>query len=581
MLIDASHTLPLTHPYIPHPTLSHTQLGVGLVIVFGFLVLQLRLQPCATKDLNNMQAISQISLMLTLFVGLMLVIERYIQHELDLLASGPWGVMDKAQMRIRELNKFIFTYIGIGVNVFTMCAPPLLIVSRIYLGLGTREEMLAKAKTQMKDMKEKMNDMKELTGLASKANAPVPNDDASSKADAPVPNGDANKAQTRFAGTANALVLAGVGTAVGVCSVTASQKRKAELEVTEEEGKDLEIELELTMSIREIVGKEEEFKTDLVHDVAQAIGDVANVKVLGIHAIPNGEAGIVVQLRLTPGMSSDVHNNDDTATRSSQWLVNVMAATELAQQATDANSPLKQGRVTNKSKTLRVTAVSSKASHSMVNGQLEMQMVGDKDHSDTVHGSQAESAVAIASSASLVDDVDKHICVIPESSVEVLKKFKSRSIVDDPGSLENGTELGVTTPSSLAPRGPSSWGRFTPLVAKDGQDCLRTPAQLPHPESPRSSSSVLLKKHMNGSMNSLSGINDDEFRGQMLHGTDLPKDIAKEVLSGPPLPHQNSDPWGQYSTVTATLCSAPHTPHVEHRPKSWGSNIAGPSRDSL
>lgn len=322
------------------------QLGVGMLIVFFFLVLQLRLQPCATKDLNNMQAVSQISLMLTLFVGLMLVIERYIQRELDLLAAGPWGVVDSAQIHIRELNKLIFTYIGVGVNLFTMTAPPLLIASRIYLGLGSREEIIAKAKSKMNEVKK----LAKSTGLAGKADAPT---------------GDATKAVTKFKAASATLIFAGVGTAVGVGSVSVSQKQQAELPPADEEGKDLEIELELNMSIGEIEGKEEEFKKDLAHDVAQAVGsDVAEVKVLGLHAVhpEDGEAGIIVKLRLAPGMSSNVHNDDthNDNTHTSRWLLNVMAATELAQQATNANSPLKQGRVTNKSKTLRVTAVTLK-----------------------------------------------------------------------------------------------------------------------------------------------------------------------------------------------------------------------------
>ena len=125
------------------------QLGMGMLIVFAFLVMQLVLQPYATSDLNNMQSVSQISLMLTLLVGIMMVIEGYIARELEFISSGPWGIVDAGQTSLRELNRAIFSFVSVLVNIFTMCAPALVVGNRIYQGMGTREEVLASAKTQV------------------------------------------------------------------------------------------------------------------------------------------------------------------------------------------------------------------------------------------------------------------------------------------------------------------------------------------------------------------------------------------------------------------------------------------------
>jgi hypothetical protein len=129
---------------------SHTQLGVGLLIVFFFLVWHLLLQPFATTDLNRMQTAAQISLLLTLFVGIMLIIDKYMEREFELLASGPWGMVDSGAAYLQELNRAIFTMIGVAVNVFTMCATPLLMANKMYKGMGSREQMITKARDQVK-----------------------------------------------------------------------------------------------------------------------------------------------------------------------------------------------------------------------------------------------------------------------------------------------------------------------------------------------------------------------------------------------------------------------------------------------
>jgi len=126
------------------------QLGTGMLIVFAFLVMQLLQQPCATADLNNMQAISQSSLMLTLFVGLMTVIDKYIEREQLQISEGPWAFVDAGQSSVRELNRLLFTIIGVAVNLFTMSGPPLLIARKMYNEMGTREEVIKRMRDQVR-----------------------------------------------------------------------------------------------------------------------------------------------------------------------------------------------------------------------------------------------------------------------------------------------------------------------------------------------------------------------------------------------------------------------------------------------
>ena len=125
------------------------QLGVGLLIIFAFLVLQLIHQPCATRDLNHMQSVSLITLMLTLLVGLMRVIDKYIQKELNFMASGPWGMLYTDGSSLGNLNRQIFTFIGVSVNTFTMCAPAVLVARRLYAEMGSFGAMIEKGQSQV------------------------------------------------------------------------------------------------------------------------------------------------------------------------------------------------------------------------------------------------------------------------------------------------------------------------------------------------------------------------------------------------------------------------------------------------
>ena len=50
---------------------------------------------------------------------------------------------------LQELNRAIFTMIGVAVNVFTMCATPLLMANKMYKGMGSREQMITKARDQV------------------------------------------------------------------------------------------------------------------------------------------------------------------------------------------------------------------------------------------------------------------------------------------------------------------------------------------------------------------------------------------------------------------------------------------------
>jgi hypothetical protein len=105
------------------------QLGVALLITLFFLFAHLILQPFCTPDLNQMQAVSQASLALTLFVGLMTIIDAYIKTEADLAASGPWGLEIKDP--VQEMNRLIFSLFAVCVNFTTMALPPLLMMKNL------------------------------------------------------------------------------------------------------------------------------------------------------------------------------------------------------------------------------------------------------------------------------------------------------------------------------------------------------------------------------------------------------------------------------------------------------------------
>ena len=64
-------------------------------------------------------------MVLTLFVGMMMIIMRYMEREAALAAAGPWGADSKDRMA--ETNKAIFSFIAVWINMFTMGLPPLLL----------------------------------------------------------------------------------------------------------------------------------------------------------------------------------------------------------------------------------------------------------------------------------------------------------------------------------------------------------------------------------------------------------------------------------------------------------------------
>ena len=115
------------------------QLGAGLLITLFFLFAHLILQPFSTPDLNQMQAVSQGSLVLTLFVGLILIINGYMRKEQQAAASGPWGV-DQADPMF-EMNSLLFSYMATVVNVTTMIIPPLLILKNLRGSLPNPKEV--------------------------------------------------------------------------------------------------------------------------------------------------------------------------------------------------------------------------------------------------------------------------------------------------------------------------------------------------------------------------------------------------------------------------------------------------------
>jgi hypothetical protein len=115
------------------------QLGAGLLITLFFLFAHLILQPFSTPDLNQMQAVSQGSLVLTLFVGLIMIINGYMRKEQKAAASGPWGV-DLVDPMF-EMNDFLFSTMAVVVNVTTMIIPPLLMFKNLRSSLPNPKEV--------------------------------------------------------------------------------------------------------------------------------------------------------------------------------------------------------------------------------------------------------------------------------------------------------------------------------------------------------------------------------------------------------------------------------------------------------
>jgi hypothetical protein len=115
------------------------QLAAGLLITLFFLFAHLLLQPFSTPDLNQMQAVSQGSLVLTLFVGLITIINAYMKKEQQAAASGPWGVDQVDPMF--EINNLIFSTMAVVVNVTTMIIPPLLMFKNLRSSLPNPKEV--------------------------------------------------------------------------------------------------------------------------------------------------------------------------------------------------------------------------------------------------------------------------------------------------------------------------------------------------------------------------------------------------------------------------------------------------------
>jgi hypothetical protein len=100
-------------------------IGVALLpTTLCFLFAHLILHPFCNRQLNQMRAVSQISLPSTLVVGLMTIFDVFMKKEADLAASGPWGVVQENS--VHELNRKIFAMIAILVNVTTFLLPVLL-----------------------------------------------------------------------------------------------------------------------------------------------------------------------------------------------------------------------------------------------------------------------------------------------------------------------------------------------------------------------------------------------------------------------------------------------------------------------
>ena len=97
------------------------QLGWGFLITIFFLFLHLQQLPFATSDLNNIQAVTQGALALTLFVGIMLQVDGYMKKDMDLAGRGYWG--NPISDPMMEMNRKIFSMMAVVVNIVTFVIP--------------------------------------------------------------------------------------------------------------------------------------------------------------------------------------------------------------------------------------------------------------------------------------------------------------------------------------------------------------------------------------------------------------------------------------------------------------------------
>jgi len=116
------------------------QIGCGLLITLLFLFAQLIFQPFATKPMNQLQTACQLSIAMSLFVGMMSKVDKYIQQEAELAASGFWGA-DTEWGGGQNVNSVAFSYIASVINVTTLLMPGILVMKGTWSSLPSLSEI--------------------------------------------------------------------------------------------------------------------------------------------------------------------------------------------------------------------------------------------------------------------------------------------------------------------------------------------------------------------------------------------------------------------------------------------------------
>ena len=131
------------------------QIGCGLLITLLFLFAQLIFQPFATKPMNQLQTACQVSIAISLFVGMMSRVDQYIQQEAELAASGFWGA-DTEGGGGQNVNSVVFSYIASVINVTTLLMPGILVMKGTWSSLRSLSEIWGLLQRQMHEISHKV-----------------------------------------------------------------------------------------------------------------------------------------------------------------------------------------------------------------------------------------------------------------------------------------------------------------------------------------------------------------------------------------------------------------------------------------
>ncbi len=131
------------------------QIGCGLLITLLFLFAQLIFQPFATKPMNQLQTACQVSIAISLFVGMMSRVDQYIQQEAELAASGFWGA-DTEGGGGQNVNSVMFSYIASVINVTTLLLPGILVMKGTWSSLPSLSEIPGLLQRQIHEISHKV-----------------------------------------------------------------------------------------------------------------------------------------------------------------------------------------------------------------------------------------------------------------------------------------------------------------------------------------------------------------------------------------------------------------------------------------